>query len=256
MHPVFHYVLMCMATAACAMTISKMKVALPLHTLAERWGQVWLQNLLSCPYCLCFWFALFWTVVTQAADGVVGAIFGSLAVMGGAVLAGGAMMRIMFLHEKELYGVRERMRETREELDRARLLLDEGSDKISDLQEATDALDEEIGVMRADRKNLDASMLRLIEENSRLRRQTPGYMEGYRATQQRIVENPLPVRRAPVDLTALPTLIDQVQPTVSDHTADPGWRHAVPQEHPDRISDEQMLDAWSKLSDTKPGDAP
>lgn len=120
MDNLMHYLMLCAATAMCAMTISKMKVAGPLHDLAAKLGQVWLQDLLTCPYCLSVWFGLFWVVVTQSVTGVVSTALMSLAVAAGAVVFGGAMYRIMMLHEKEVYGIKEALKRAREELGESR----------------------------------------------------------------------------------------------------------------------------------------
>jgi hypothetical protein len=216
MQPIFQYLMLCMATAACAMTISKMKVALPLHNLAERWGQVWLKDLLSCPYCLCFWFSLFWIVVTQSETSLVGVAFGTVSVMAGATLAGGAMMRMMFLHEKELYGVRERLRETREELD--------------DLRSTHDGL-------RIGNDALVKTHDSLKRENNRLRNAA------------RPLNGAFSWPPGPGQTDAARDL-----PVLSDSITDGDWKPAGTGDMP-VLTDEEMLDAWSKLSQPT-GDAP
>ncbi len=131
-----HYLMLCAATGMCAMTVSKMKVAQPLHALAARLGQVWLQDLLTCPYCLAVWFAFFWVVTTSLATPILYMVFMSFAVAGGGVIVGGAMYRIMMLHEKEVYALKETIKSIRAEMRKEREEREDAQLEVLRLQDA------------------------------------------------------------------------------------------------------------------------
>lgn len=162
MEPYMQFLLLCAATAACSMTVAKMKIAQPLHDLATKMGQVWLQDLLTCPWCLSFWFATLWVLLTDAGGGVLGTIFLIPAVMSGAVLIGGAMLRIMFMHEKEVYGLRERLREANENLYNEEHLRKE---EARDRERAEDSNQ----TLRETNNRLMETNNRLYNENNKLR---------------------------------------------------------------------------------------
>lgn len=145
MELIIHLFVLSLATGACAITVSKMKVARPLHELAARANQQWLQDLLTCPYCLAFWFSAFWVMLTTGTGGgwaYLAALWAATA--GGGAILGGVMFRVMFLHERELDGVRSNLKATRERMEKAESALTAAQRKIdtmrSDAQAAKNAL--------------------------------------------------------------------------------------------------------------------
>jgi hypothetical protein len=163
MDPAMQYLLLCFATAACAITVAKPgKIAQSLHNLAERMGQVWLQDLLSCPSCLVFLFGLFFVLLTGTGGSLLGVVFLVAAVAAGAVIVMGVMLRLHFMHERELHGVRERLSEANEALANAEFELREakvGEGKALELE----------ALLRGDLARLQTASTILLKENARLR---------------------------------------------------------------------------------------
>lgn len=169
MNPFLQLLLLCAATAACSMTLAKMKVAQPLHSLVERLGQVWLVDLLTCPWCLSFWFGLFWVLVTGSGGGdLVGVLFLTSATAAGSIVLGGVMLRVMFMPEREAHGLRERLRQAGEEAANQTFLRKEAEAREAaerkTLAEAREALARSgslVEAMRGVNNNLSAEVRRL-----------------------------------------------------------------------------------------------
>jgi hypothetical protein len=170
MDPAMQYLLLCFATAACAITVAKPgKIAQSLHNLAERMGQVWLQDLLSCPSCLVFLFGLFFVLLTGTGGSLLGVVFLVPAVAAGAVIVMGVMLRLHFMHERELHGVRERLSEANEALANAEFELREANRHWNTATLELDRAMADLAKTRSEMERLQTTSSIILKENARLR---------------------------------------------------------------------------------------
>lgn len=169
MDPALQYLLLCFATAACATIVAKMKIAKPLHDLAERLGQVWLQDLLLCPYCLSFLFGLLFVLLTGTGGSPLGVVFLVPAVAAGAVIVMGVMTRLHFTHERELHGVRTRLSEANEALANAEFELREARIGEGEARVGEDEAHAQVARIREEMTRLQTTSSILLKENARLR---------------------------------------------------------------------------------------